>query len=169
MKNKLCFVLALGLLASASHATSPDTPASPKNASTAHMTSVIQPDRVQIQNKQIVLAFYETGLNQKDFNAASKYLGPYYRQHNPNAADGIDGFRSFINYLKEKVPASHSEIKQAFADGDFVILHVHKTTSPTDRGVAIVDIFRLEDGKIVEHWDVTQAIPEKTASGNPMF
>ncbi|SFB21402.1 SnoaL-like domain-containing protein [Collimonas sp. OK607] len=66
-------------------------------------------------------------------------------------------------------PTSRGEIKQAFSDGNFVILHVHKTTSPTDRGVAIIDIFRLEHGKIVEHWDVTQEIPEKTTSGNGMF
>ena len=169
VKTKLCFALALGILASITHAKSPEIPAALKDAGAVKTTSVAQPDSIQERNKQTVLAFYEAGLNQKDFAAASKYFGPYYKQHNPNAADGIEGFRNFISYLKEKVPTSHSEIKQAFADGDFVILHVHKTTSPTDRGVAIVDIFRLEDGKIVEHWDVTQAIPEKTASGNPMF
>lgn len=169
MKHTLCCSLIIGLFASATHATSPETPVALKSAGLTHITSVVQPDRLQAQNKQTVLAFYEAGLNQKDFAAASKYLGPYYKQHNPNAADGIEGFRNFVNYLKEKVPTSHSEIRQVFADGDFVILHVHKTSSPTDRGVAIVDIFRLEQGKIVEHWDVTQAIPEKTASGNPMF
>lgn len=120
-------------------------------------------------NKQTVVAFYEAALNNKDFAAASRYLGPSYTQHNPHAADGVQGFRDFIAYLKEKVPNSHSEITQVFADGDFVILHVHKTSGPGDRGVAIVDIFRLARGKIVEHWDVTQDIPERTVSGNPMF
>ncbi len=123
----------------------------------------------QDQNKQTVIAFYEAGLNKKDFATASQYLGLHYKQHNPRAADGAEGFKNFINFLKENVPDSHSVIKHIFADGDFVILHVHKTTSPSDRGVAIVDIFRLEHGKIVEHWDVTQEIPETTASGNPMF
>ena len=120
-------------------------------------------------NKQMVVAFYEVGLNRKDFDAASQYLGPYYKQHNPNAADGVEGFRGFIAYLKEKFPNSHSAIKSVFADGDYVILHVHKTTGPEDRGTAIVDIFRLENGKIVEHWDVSQGVPERTASGNLMF
>lgn len=120
-------------------------------------------------NKQTVVAFYEAGLNRKDFDAASRYFGPYYKQHNPNAADGVEGFRKFITYLKEKMPNSHSAIKSVFADRDYVILHVHKTTGTEDRGTAIVDIFRLENGKIVEHWDVSQAVPEQTVSGNPMF
>jgi predicted SnoaL-like aldol condensation-catalyzing enzyme len=120
-------------------------------------------------NKEAVVAFYEAALNAKDFDAASRYLGPSYTQHNPRAADGVQGFRNFVAYLKEHAPHSHSEIKRVFADGDFVILHVPKTSGPGDRGVAIVDILRLEHGRIVEHWDVTQEIPERTASGNPMF
>lgn len=120
-------------------------------------------------NKQTVVAFYEAGLNRKDFDAASQYFGPYYRQHNPNAADGIEGFRKFIAYLKEKTPNSRSVIKRVFADGDYVILHVHKTIGAEDRGTAIVDIFRLENGKIVEHWDVSQAVPDNSANSNTMF
>jgi predicted SnoaL-like aldol condensation-catalyzing enzyme len=126
------------------------------------------PDQLE-SNRQTVVSFYEAGLNKKDFDAAHPYLGSSYKQHNPNAADGVEGFRGFVAYSKEHTPNSHSEIKHAFADGDFVILHVHKTTGPDDRGVAIIDIFRLENGKIVEHWDVTQVVPERTASGNPMF
>jgi len=120
-------------------------------------------------NKKTVLEFYEKGLNQKDFDAASKYFGPKYIQHNPGAPDGIEGFKAFIAFRKEKLPNAHSEIKQVFADGDYVILHVHNVPTPGDRGTAIVDIFRLENGKIVEHWDVVQPIPEKTANSNTMF
>lgn len=120
-------------------------------------------------NRKSVQAFYEAALNQKDFEAASRYLGPQYKQHNPRAADGMEGFRAFIKSLRDNTPQSHSEILRAFADGDYVILHVHKVPRPGERGVAIVDIFRLEGGKIVEHWDVTQEVPEKTVSGNPMF
>jgi len=120
-------------------------------------------------NKKTVLEFYEAGLNKKDFEMASKYFGPKYIQHNPGAPDGTEGFRSFINFLKEKFPNSHSEIKKVFADGDFVILHVHSVREPGTRGRAIVDIFRLENGKIVEHWDVAQDIPEKMPHNNGMF
>jgi len=123
----------------------------------------------QEQNKKTVVDFYESGLNQKDFEAASKYFGPRYTQHNPNAADGPEGFKAFLQFLKEKFPASRSEIKRVFADGDYVILHVHAVREPGTRGVAVVDIFKLENGKIVEHWDVVQPIPEKAANTNGMF
>lgn len=120
-------------------------------------------------NKAAVLAFYEKGLNQKDADAALKYVGDRYVQHNPNAADGPEGFRQFIAFLRDKYPASHSEIKRVFTDGDYVILHVHAVREPGTRGNAIIDIFRLEGGKIVEHWDAVQPIPEKAANSNGMF
>ncbi|QOG19890.1 MULTISPECIES: nuclear transport factor 2 family protein [Bradyrhizobium] len=120
-------------------------------------------------NRAAVLAFYEKGLNQKDVDAALAYVGDRYVQHNPNAADGPEGFRKFIGFLREKFPNSHSEIKRSFVDGDYVILHVHSVREPGTRGRAIVDIFKLENGKIVEHWDVVQEIPETPANGNTMF
>jgi predicted SnoaL-like aldol condensation-catalyzing enzyme len=123
----------------------------------------------QEANKKVVVEFYEKGLNQKDFEAAAKYLGPRYTQHNPNAADGPEGLKAFLQFLKETFPNSRSEIKRVFADGDFVILHVHAVREPGTRGNAIIDIFRLENGKIVEHWDVVQPIPEKAANTNGMF
>ncbi|QKH34754.1 nuclear transport factor 2 family protein [Achromobacter pestifer] len=120
-------------------------------------------------NKAAVLAFYEKGLNQKDADAALKYVGDRYVQHNPNAADGPEGFRKFIAFLRDKFPQSRSEIKRVFTDGDYVILHVHAVRQPGDRGSAIIDIFRLEQGKIVEHWDAVQPIPEQSANPNGMF
>ena len=120
-------------------------------------------------NKKAVLEFYEKGLNQKDFEAASKYFGPKYIQHNPGAPDGIEGFKAFIAFRKEKLGNAHSEIKRVFADDDTVILHVHSVREKGSRGRAIVDIFKLEDGKIVEHWDVVQDVPEKSANTNGMF
>ncbi|MGE8639150.1 MAG: nuclear transport factor 2 family protein, partial [Achromobacter sp.] len=94
-------------------------------------------------NKAAVLAFYEKGLNQKDADAALKYVGDRYVQHNPNAADGPEGFRKFVAFLRDKFPKSHSEIKRVFTDGNYVILHVHAVREPGTRGNAIIDIFRL--------------------------
>src|SRR5476651_394826 len=71
-------------------------------------------------NKKAVVEFYEKGLNQKDFDAASKYYGPQYVQLNPGAPDGIEGFKAFIAFRKEKFPNAKSEIKRVFADGDYV-------------------------------------------------
>lgn len=121
------------------------------------------------ENEKAVLEFYERAINQKDFAAAAKYLGPRYIQHNQTAADGGEGLENFIKFLKEKYPASHSEIKRVFADGDYVILHVHAVRSPGSRGMAVVDIFRLQDGKIAEHWDVHEDLAEKPANANGMF
>jgi predicted SnoaL-like aldol condensation-catalyzing enzyme len=123
----------------------------------------------QEANKKTVLEFYEKALNQKDFDAAAKFIGPRYVQHNPTAPDGPEGFKAFLGFLREKFPDSHSEIKRAFADGDYVILHVHSVREKASHGRAIVDIFKLENGKIVEHWDVVQDVPEKSANTNGMF
>ena len=121
------------------------------------------------ENKKAVAAFYDAVLNQKDFDAASKYLGTRYTQHNPGAADGPDGLKGFIAFLKDKFPNNRSEIKRIFADGDYVIVHVHAVREPGTRGKTIIDIFKLENGKVVEHWDVVQPIPEKPANTNGMF
>ena len=121
------------------------------------------------QNKRVVRELYDAALNQKDFEKARQYLGSRYTQHNPNAADGPEGLRGFINFLKEKFPNNRSEIKRIFADGDYVIVHVHAVREPGTRGNAIIDIFKLENGKVVEHWDVVQPIPEKAANDNGMF
>ncbi|MDN6882295.1 ester cyclase [Variovorax sp. CAN2819] len=123
----------------------------------------------QEANRQTVLAFYEKGLNQKDADAALQYVGNRYVQHNPTAADGPEGFRKFIAFLREKFPKSHSDIKRSFVDGDYVILHVNAVREPGTRGSAIVDIFKLENGKIVEHWDVVQPVPDTAANKNGMF
>jgi predicted SnoaL-like aldol condensation-catalyzing enzyme len=126
-------------------------------------------DDTREANKKTVVEFYEAAINRKDFEAASKFFGPRYVQHNPNAPDGIEGFKAFLGFLREKFPQSRSEIKRVWAEGDYVILHVHAVRTPGARGSAIVDIFKLENGKIVEHWDVIQEIPEKAANNNGMF
>jgi predicted SnoaL-like aldol condensation-catalyzing enzyme len=132
--------------------------------------SALAADAAQLEtNKKNVIAFYEAAINQKDFDAAEKFMGDKYIQHNPGAPDGKEGLKGFLKFLKEKFPGSHSTIQRAFADGDFVILHVHAVRVPGTRGNAIVDIFRLENGKVVEHWDVIQEVPEKPANNNTMF
>jgi predicted SnoaL-like aldol condensation-catalyzing enzyme len=126
-------------------------------------------DKQEEQNKKTVVEFYDKAINQKDFEAASKYMGPRYTQHNPMAADGPGGLKGYLQFLRAKYPDSHSEIKRVIADGDYVVLHVHAVRESGTRGSAIVDIFKLENNKIVEHWDVIQEIPEKAANANGMF
>jgi len=126
-------------------------------------------DATREANKKAVGEFYDAALNRKDFEAAAKFFGPRYVQHNPMAPDGIEGFKGFLGFLRETFPQSRSEIKRVGAEGDYVILHVHAVRTPGARGSAIVDIFKLENGKIVEHWDVIQEIPEKAANSSGMF
>lgn len=121
------------------------------------------------RNKETVIAFYNAAINDKDFEAASAYLGDRYIQHNPIAADGPEGLRAFLEFAKENLSTFKVEIKRAFADGDYVILHVHAKRDADDRGSAVMDIFRLENGKVVEHWDVIQPIPETAMNDNTMF
>jgi predicted SnoaL-like aldol condensation-catalyzing enzyme len=120
-------------------------------------------------NKKAVQEFYDLIINKKDFESARKYMGDRYKQHNPLVADGPEGLKAFIEFLKTNFPDARSEIKRVFADGDYVILHVHSIRPPHMRGRAIIEIFRLENGKIDEHWDVIQEIPEESANPNGMF
>jgi predicted SnoaL-like aldol condensation-catalyzing enzyme len=136
----------------------------------AMMTIAAAADAAGLEaNKKLVVAFYDASINNKDFAAASRYLGSQYKQHNPTARDGAEGLKAFIEFLKAKFPNQHGEIKQVIAEGDLVVLHVHSTRGDNTPGRAIVDIFRVAGGKVVEHWDVIQDIPEKAANPNGMF
>lgn len=127
-------------------------------------------DSTLVRNKQTVLAFYEAGINNKDFAAASKFIGERYVQHNPQIADGAEGFERRVSFIRETYPQLRAEVKNIVAEDDLVIAHVHGVRVPGQRGTAIVDIFRLdEDGKLVEHWDVMQEIPEHAENRNGMF
>ncbi|WP_426422122.1 nuclear transport factor 2 family protein [Bradyrhizobium genosp. A] len=128
-----------------------------------------QESAAEAQNKQIVLEFYEKALNGKNPDAAAAFFGAHYTQHNPGVADGVEGFQKFVEFLRQKYPQAHSESKHVFADGNYVIVHSHAIQEPGTRGAAIIDIFRLENQKIVEHWDVIQPVPETVSNSNGMF
>ena len=121
------------------------------------------------RNKKNVVEFYDAVLNAKDFEKAKTYVGATYIQHNPIGADGLEGIQGFINFLREKFPNNKSEIKRVFAEGNYVIVHVHARRDPasSDRGFAIFDLFRMDDnGKVVEHWDAVQPIPDPATAKN---
>jgi predicted SnoaL-like aldol condensation-catalyzing enzyme len=110
--------------------------------------------------KELVLTFYEAALTEKNPEKAARFLGDVYIQHNPWIADGPDAFLRFVRFRAEHFPNAHNDVKMAIAEGDLVALHVHSVLVPGTPGRHIVDIFRVEDGKVVEHWDVIQDIPE---------
>ena len=117
-----------------------------------------------------VLALLDTAFNQRQFDQAfGKYVGPYYRQHNPTVADGKQAIIAGLRQWLPATPDLHYEFKHVYSDGDRVIVHSLVTERKGDRGKAVVDIFRLEHGKVVEHWDVAQPVPEKALNDNTMF
>ena len=141
----------------------------PQAKSTPFSPTPVSKDIME-RNKKAALAFYDSAINKKDYEAASKYIGSDYKQHNPLVADGKDGFKAFLAMLRKDFPQAHSEVKRIFADGNYVIIHVHSIRVPNTPGRAIFDCFRFdENGKIVEHWDAIQDIPVKAANPNGMF
>jgi predicted SnoaL-like aldol condensation-catalyzing enzyme len=120
-------------------------------------------------NKRLVLTFYSHIIGRKDFNAGRKYMGANYRQHSPYATDGHAGLAAFVKFFKENFPHHRYEVKKVLAEGDMVVLHLHGMGGMNPYGEQVVDFFRIKDGKVVEHWDVIQPIPEKSENPNGVF
>lgn len=122
--------------------------------------------------KEIVLDFYKKAfIEMKPQQAAEEHISETeYIQHNPNVADGRDAFINFfVEFFKTNPERQPSKIHRVIADGDLVVLHVESPGSPKNRPVAIVDIFRVKNSKIVEHWDVIQPTPSTSKNSNTMF
>ncbi|OFW58643.1 MAG: hypothetical protein A2133_07930 [Actinobacteria bacterium RBG_16_64_13] len=109
--------------------------------------------------RDIVLAFYAAALNEKNVEKAKEFLGETYIQHNPRVLDGPEALLRFVQFRRDRYPEARNEVKMAIAEGNLVALHVHSVVIPGTPGRHIVDIFRVEDDKVVEHWDVIQDIP----------
>lgn len=121
-------------------------------------------------NKEIVTAFFRMMFQDREIDEAVRlYVSPDYVQHNPYMRDGVGPMVDFFPPYFDQHPQAIVEIKRVIAEGDLVVIHNQWRDSPEDRGQAVVDIFRVDQGKIVEHWDVSQEIPENPANQNGMF
>jgi predicted SnoaL-like aldol condensation-catalyzing enzyme len=144
---------------------------------TAHSQACVRSKALLDRNSRNVVAFYITAFNfGKPELAVERYVGldengnKLYIQHNPLAQDGTEAFISFVNAFRASNPQMSVRIVRVIAQCDLVMTHSHLTLNPEDRGFAVADIFRVDKrGKVVEHWDVIQPVPETSANDNTMF
>lgn len=124
-----------------------------------------------MQNSKELVANYmdEVWVN-RNVSALGKYVSAdTFVQHNPHLDNGLEALNGFLPHLfNNLMPEGTWEVKRIIAEGDMVVVHSLAKPAPSALGMAVVDIFKIENGKIVEHWDVTTDVPEKTASGNPI-
>ncbi len=121
------------------------------------------------QNKINAIAFYEMAYNGNPQKAVELYVGSKYIQHNPLVADGTQPFIDYFNRMASEYPDKSIEFVRAVAEGDLVALHTHQVWPGNDQYVTM-DFFRFDsNGKIVEHWDAMQQIPETSANNNTMY
>jgi predicted SnoaL-like aldol condensation-catalyzing enzyme len=136
----------------------------------ANVAPTAQRDIAQEErNRAFVINFYDLVFNKHDLKTAEDMVSEGYIQRNPHFPTGRTAFLDIAAKRFKQNPESHATIVRSTADGDLVWLHVHSVAAPQDRGRAIVNIFRVSGGKIVEHWDVVQPVPETSDNANTMF
>jgi predicted SnoaL-like aldol condensation-catalyzing enzyme len=139
-------------------------------AATLALATLSQADECKLKPKEVVTKFMnEFYVEKRVREAFETWVEPGYIQHNPLAQTGRDAAIAFLEPFFKSHPDISYSIKRIIADGNLVAVHSHGVFNPGERGLAIVDILRVDHCKIAEHWDVAQPVPEKSANTNGMF
>jgi len=132
--------------------------------------SLAHAEECRLTPKEVVTQFMtKFYLEKKVREAFETWVEPGYIQHNPLAKTGRDAAIAFLEPFFQSHPDASYSIKRIIADGNLVAVHSHAKFTAEDRGLAVVDILRVDHCKIAEHWDVAQPVPEKSANSNGMF
>jgi predicted SnoaL-like aldol condensation-catalyzing enzyme len=121
------------------------------------------------RNLDLVLAMYRDVLVPLDSTHVDRYISPDYVQHSSLAPPGREALKQFLDVVRRQSPEAQTHVKRSFVDGDHVICHTHVIRHPGDPGLAVVDIFRVANDMIVEHWDVLMEVPANPVNTLPMF
>jgi len=143
--------------------------ASPAKPAVAKQSCATSWDRQAQANEKLVIYFNDQLFNGDNLSVIGKYVGPSYIQHNPTVPNGPDGLRQLVIKLHSLFPHSKSTVVRAVAEGDLVFVESHVVSVPGTKGNANFDVYRVENGHLVEHWDVLQTEPSSTVSGNDML
>lgn len=120
-------------------------------------------------NKKIVTDYVERLLVNQDLSAIDAYMSPERHEHNPGVPAGAAELKAGLQAYTEEFPELRISLKRVIGEGDLVAAHLHVVNTPGERGKSVIDLFRVRDGKIVEHWDASQDVPETAANDNTMF
>lgn len=121
------------------------------------------------ENKKNAVAFYKTAYEGNPQKAVEQYVGNNYIQHNPDVADGLNGFIEYFEKMRSEYPNKSIEFVRCIVEGDLVALHTHQVWPENDQYVTM-DFFRFDqEGKICEHWDAIQQVPEQSENPNTMY
>ena len=155
--RKLVALVAISALACMAMASKPKTPPAPP-------LSPLEANRKLVRD-MVQTLFVEHKVDE----AVTKYFDPNYIQHSPLAANGAQPLAAFFKQYYQTAPGSTVKVANVLCEGDLCAVHYNAIPKPGDRGIAMVDIFRIANGKLAEHWSVSQPVPETSANNNTMF
>jgi predicted SnoaL-like aldol condensation-catalyzing enzyme len=166
-RKTLPWLAAVACFATACSSTSGTNPDASSTTSSAARSSSASEER----NKALVLRLYSEAFNKDKTDVVKELVGTDYVQHDKSVPGGADGQVKQFKDLKAKIPGAVATVKRVATDGDLVAVHWHASATPADEatGEAKADLYRVGNGKLVEHWGITQTVPAKTASGNSLF